>query len=380
MSAKARIREATIADRTQVELLLDHFQMRTDAELSSGSSWWEWLWRRNANFGLDRIDHPLGWVLEADNEIVGFFGNIPMLYQFGQKTLLASIASHWAVRKPFRSQTNELATAYFNQPNVDLLMVTTAIKPTVRIFERHAAKPMPLSNYQKVLFWVIDPRGFISASLCKKKIHPNIAKYCGAIISPFIKTVSRLAKHHIVSKDSEIQVQTIQLDDVNGEFDVLWQRKNSDKGCLYAFRRAEDLLWHFECISQHADIRIICCRRLGILEGYAILMCEEIAEIGLVRAKLVDLFVLDDMPDILNTLLAESYKLAKTRGCHIFEIVGCTPQIRALAKRFKPLSRLYENLGFYYKASSMELDKSLELPNAWYPTLFDGDSSLFGRR
>jgi len=213
-----------------------------------------------------------------------------------------------------------------------------------------------------------------------KKIHPNIAKYCGAIISPFIKTVSRLAKHHIVSKDSEIQVQTIQLDDVNGEFDVLWQRKNSDKGCLYAFRRAEDLLWHFECISQHADIRIICCRRLGILEGYAILMCEEIAEIGLVRAKLVDLFVLDDMPDILNTLLAESYKLAKTRGCHIFEIVGCTPQIRALAKRFKPLSRLYENLGFYYKASSMELDKSLELPNAWYPTLFDGDSSLFGRR
>lgn len=376
MSKKAKVREATNEDRKQVEFLLDDFQMRTDAELSLGSSWWEWRWRRNANFGLDRISHPLGWVLEADHEIVGFFGNIPVLYQFGQKTLLASIAGYWAVRKPFRSQTNELAIAYFNQPNVDLLIVTTAIKAVARIFERHTAKPMPMSNYQKVLFWVIDPGGFISSALRKKKIHPKIAKYCGATIAPFIKIVSRLTAHHIVSTHSEIQVQTIQLDGVNEEFDVLWQRKNSDKECLYTFRRAEDLLWHFECISQHADIRIICCRRLGILEGYAILMCEEIAEIGLVRAKLVDLFVVDDMPDILNTLLAESYKLAKTRGCHILEIVGYTPQIRALAQRFKPLSRMYENIGFHYKASSIELDKSLEVPDAWYPTLFDGDSSM----
>ena len=104
--------------------------------------------------------------------------------------------------------------------------------------------------------------------------------------------------------------------------------------------------------------------------------CLELGDVARVEES-GGLFVVDDVPSIINTLLAEAYELAKTRGCHILEMVGFTVQIRALAQRFKPLSRLYENLNFHYKASSNKLDKSLEIPDAWYPTLFDGDSSMF---
>jgi hypothetical protein len=376
MSTKATTREATAADRIQIEALLDSFQLRSATTRAWGPSWWQWLWERNPALQPDKTDLPLGWVLESNGDIVGFFGNIPMRYSFGDRTLLASIASHWAVLQAFRSQTNELATAYFDQPNIDLLMVTTGIRATRRIFERHAATPMPLSNYQQVLYWVIDPEGFVAAALRKKKIQQGLAQFCGLVVDPFFKTAARLAAHQPKSFPPGIHLEIIGLDAINEEFDELWQRKSDNNSRLYAYRRAEDIRWHFECASRRSEIRVICCRRSGQLEGYAILLHEEVAEINLFRAKLVDLFTATDAPDLINALLAAAYDLSKARGCHLLEIVGLPIEIHSLARRFRPLSRLYPTFPFYYKATSSELHTALSSSASWYPTLYDGDSSL----
>lgn len=371
------MREATLTDRAQIEALFDGFQLRSETARTWGPQWWEWLWERNPALGPDRIDLPLGWVLEANGAIVGFFGNIPMLYRFGQQTLLAGIASHWAVLQPFRTQTDELATAYFGQPVVDLLMVTSGIQATGRIFDRHGALPMPLSDFRRVLYWVIDPEGFVSAALLKKKIHPALSRFCGLALAPLLKNAARLTVHRPGSLRTGIQLETIGLSAVTEEFDELWERKTAERPRLYAYRRTKDLRWHFECASRRNDLRVICCRRGGRLEGFAVLSCEDTVKIDLVRAKIVDLFVASDSLDLVSALLAGAYEQAKARGCHLLEFVGFPAEFRALARSFRPLSRLYPSFPFYYKARSTELHTALGVQEAWHPTLYDGDSSLF---
>ena len=370
------MREATSADRVQIEALLDGFQLRSATTRAWGPSWWEWLWERNPALRSDTSDFPLGWVLESNGNIVGFFGNIPMLYRLGDRTLLTGVASHWAVLKPFRSQTDELAAAYFNQPDIDLLMVTTGIRATGRIFERHAAAPMPLCNYHQVLYWVINPAGFVAAAFRKKNIQPGLARFCGLALDPFLKTAARLAAHQPQRIPPGIQLDTIGLNEIDEEFDELWQRKRNDRSRLYAYRRAEDIRWHFECASRRSEIRVICCRRSGRLEGFAILLYEEMAEIGLSRAKLIDLFTSTDAPDLISALLTAAYDLGKAQGYHLLEMVGFTAEIHSLARRFRPLSRRYPAFPFYYKAASSKLHQELSATEVWYPTLYDGDSSL----
>ena len=377
MPTKGRVRKAALADRAQIEVLLDGFQLRSATTCTWGPQWWEWLCERNPALGPDRADFPWGWVLEANGEIVGFFGNIPMLYRFGQQTLLASIASHWAVIRPFRAQTDELATAYFGQPVVDLLMVTSGIQATGRIFERHGALPMPLSDYQRVLYWVIDPEGFVAAALLKKNIQPALSRFCGLALAPLLKNAARLTAHRPGPVPSGVHLETTGPNAVTEEFDELWERKSAERPRLYAYRRTKDLRWHFECASRQNDVKVICCRRAGRLEGFAVLSCEETVKIGLVRAKLVDLFVASDSLDLVSALLSGAYEQAKARGCHLLELVGFPAEFRALAQRFRPLSRLYPSFPFYYKTTSTELHVALGVQEAWHPTLYDGDSSLF---
>jgi hypothetical protein len=55
------------------------------------------------------------------------------------------------------------------------MMVNTAIRPVSRIFLSHSGKEMPYSEYDKVLFWIIDPVSFLHSLMLKWKIQRKIA-------------------------------------------------------------------------------------------------------------------------------------------------------------------------------------------------------------
>lgn len=373
--AEATVRNAEFSDCEPVESLLSAFGLGMARKPEDVRRWWDWIWRRNPALALDRPHPPIGWLLEAGGQVVGFFGNIPARYRFGDETLMVAVASHWAVQKPFRSRTQDLSSAYFGQREADLLMVTTGIAATGRIFDRFGASVMPLRDYRRVLYWVLEPSGFAVAALRKRNVPPALARIAGLAASPGLAAANALRKRGPRRLPIGLDPEAIPLEAVGDEFDELWQRKLAEGRRLYAYRTAADLRWHFE-LARTGAVSVLRCRRGGRLEGYAVLLREEVPAIALQRLKIVDLFVASNDADTIDALLAAAYERGREAGCHVLEVVGFPAEIRARVERFRPFSRLAPAHPFYYKARSEALDRALEAPAAWYPCLYDGDGSI----
>src|SRR5580700_4464343 len=70
------------------------------AELKERSGWgkdslenWDRLWRDNPALAVAKSPLSMGWVLEAGGRIVGYGGSVPLLYHYGDRTLIAAAGS-----------------------------------------------------------------------------------------------------------------------------------------------------------------------------------------------------------------------------------------------------------------------------------------------
>src|SRR5262245_60980907 len=54
---------------------------------------WCRLWQQNPAVAVAKSRLSMGWVLETAQGIVGYQGSIPLLYQFGGRTLVAAVAT-----------------------------------------------------------------------------------------------------------------------------------------------------------------------------------------------------------------------------------------------------------------------------------------------
>jgi hypothetical protein len=90
---------------------------------------WDRLWRKNPALRLAKSRLPMGWVLEGDNKIVGYLGNIPLLYHFGDKPLLAVAASSFAVEPAYQTFSKDLAVSFYGQPKFLYPRLGKTLKP-----------------------------------------------------------------------------------------------------------------------------------------------------------------------------------------------------------------------------------------------------------
>jgi hypothetical protein len=90
----------------------------------------------------------------------------------------------------------------------------------------------------------------------------------------------------------------------------------------------------------------------------------------------VDLFVADDDEGVVAELLGAATALARELGCHVLEVIGLPASLRAVAAGSRPLERRFPVHPWLFRAVDDELGETLSEPSVWYPTLFDGDSSL----
>ena len=93
---------------------------------------WAALWRDNPALKAHGAGAALGWVIEAESRIVGFFGNIPQVSYFDSRPVRVSSARAWAVDKGFRTETPRLCEASFGQQDTDLVLISSANKPAGR--------------------------------------------------------------------------------------------------------------------------------------------------------------------------------------------------------------------------------------------------------
>jgi hypothetical protein len=88
------------------------------------------------------------------------------------------------------------------------------------------------------------------------------------------------------------------------------------------------------------------------------------------------MFVKQDDPEVIRTLIAAAYKHARRAGSHVLEVQGFPAGIRRLCAQWNPYTRSFPATPFYYKGATPELHKTLSDPEAWYGTPFDGDTTL----
>ena len=370
------LRVAHLEDCQRTVELLDRHGIDVPTEPEAARRSWQWLWTRNPAVVGRREPPPLGWVLECEDQIVGFFGNIPRRYHYDGHDLLACVGTSWAVETAFLTRARSMCAAYFDQRDADLLLCTTASPSAGRFLLKFSAAPMPQTTYRQVLYWVVDGNGFLRSALRKKDVGSPLATAAGLALSPGLRAALTLTRRRPGRLRTGLEPTAIALRDVGDEFDELWQRKLAEVRRLYAFRTADDLRWHFEPGAEAGTVAVIGCRRGDRLEGYVVVLRSETPDIGLTRARVADLFVARDEDAVVDSLLAAAYEWAREHGCHVLEIMGLPSPIRSVAERSRPFSRTLPTYPFFYKALTGELHAALHPADVWYPSVYDGDTCL----
>lgn len=338
-------------------------------------AFWAGRGQHNPALAIHDADVPRGWVLEDDGRMVGFFGNLPLAGSHNGKPVRIACASAWGIHPDYRDQTEAMCRAYFEQPNVDLLIVTSAIKPTARRFEQFDGAPIPQPNLSDIPYWIVDSWGFLRAAFRKKGQGKTMAWVSGLLASVPLDFSMRIKGRRPYGALNHIT--PVGIDGIDAAFDDLWARKQKElTGRIVAVRDATALKWCFGLGSNHAETKLIRYDKDGSLRGYVAVVQENAPEIGLKRLKIADVLIENDDPDVARALFAAAYEYGIAKRCHVVEIIGLAPSLRALVGNHKPYSRSMPTQPFYYKVVNPALADAANDPEGWYISAFDGDTVI----
>lgn len=367
------IREAQYSDCAAVGSL----KQRNGLSVKWSADRWVGLWEENPAM-IENKTLPLGWVLEHENKIVGYLGNIPMYYLFQGRRLLATAVRGFAVDIEYRSHSLRLIAAFFSQKNVDLLLSTSANMLAGSVYQLSKAKKIPYPDYDKALFWIINGQGFIRSYLQYKGYSKALAKIGGFLLSPVIRFEALLNRRKPKRTVSTCDITVLEPKSVSSEFDEFWERMLAERPqCMLAERSAQALRWHFgHCAAIERQAKFICVWRGGKLLGYLVLTHEDSKNTGLKRNRISDLLVEKDDPDLIDALLNASVQQARIENRDILELIGFPEQIRERLKEGNAYTRKLPSWLFWYKAVIPELSDPLKCGDTWYASSYDGDASL----
>lgn len=330
------------------------------------------VWKQNPNWSEFR-KVPIGWVMEnASGKIVGTLSNVHSVYELNGVRLKAGIASSWAVDPDYRGESLALISKFLFQKHVDLVINSTANLEAEKIFRAFKAQPVPVDNYDEVLFWIIDYPKFISQFLAiRAGIKVPLIQYP---IGLFLQFIDRLCSRNI-SKFMPAEVEEVNPDDKRIE--QFWRKLRVERDKFLAVRDSKTLHWHFKDSLERdlATILVLPDSNNGI-SGYLILKRRDAADQSFSRYQIVDLQVLSNNRDDIFSLLAGAMSHCKMKEVNILEIVGFSQVKKEFFQSLSPYKRKFECFPFLYKAQNLELKRTLSSSTLWDPCLYDGDASL----
>ncbi len=371
IALQASVREAQHADFLGICAVLQRNGLQG---FRSGT--WEALWVKNPALGDLHRNVPIGWVLESDNEIVGFFGNFALRYFLGDVPLRAAAATSWAVDKSFRGQGLELLYQYLGQPSVDMLIDTTASDVVERLMRSMGMPRIPQGNVDKSLFLPLNNFRFLNAFFRRRGLSHGLSKALSCVGFPIVCAEEWLRRRGPGPAAPPEWAEIVSLDKLGDDFDVLWRAKRAEATRLLGDRSAEALRWHLTIHGDYQAMEIFGARREGNLLGYLILAFSSQEDVGLRRARIMDIFVGADDQEITDGLLRLAFTRARIKKCDIFEMIGFPKNIRRIFEAWNPYTRQLPSWPYLCRFMSSQFARALEEEDSWYFSPYDGDSFI----
>ena len=370
-TAPVRLREALFSDFNAV------MELQRSCGLARDSfERWEHLWQRNPALGQLQFERPIGWVLEAEGRLVGYVGNISLLYRYGERALTAVTGCGFAVEPAYRPMSLCLVAAFYRQRSVDLYLTTTAGEVVGKIARAFKSDPLPQADYKTLLVWVLQPYPFAQAVVRKLNLKPAVSHVADMIASLAVGTDKILRRRWPPRRSpTRFVVHEVGISGIGDDFQALWVEKLKERPRLFADRSPAALRWHFEIPPDGATLRVLCCYKDGKLAGYAVI--NDRSEVNELRTSIVaDMLAKQDDPEVLAALWAAAYDHSKHVGSDILEVSGFPHSVREVISQWKPYLIKFSGSPFYYRAADPILHKTLSDGMAWYATPFDGDTTL----
>src|SRR5262249_16436586 len=227
----------------------------------------EWHHRYLANPAYMTVakDWPIGWVLESGGEVVGFMGNVPFVYHFMGKSMVAAVPTSWVVGQPFRGYAALFADYFLNQETAEICLGTTANAEASQVMSTFGASRVPVGQWDRIGIWITDYAGFTSAWMTRRGI-PHTVRRAVALPMLMSDLVRRIAA--AVRRDDN---EVTSLTEFDHRFDVFWEQlKQENPGVLLLDRSSRALEWHFRSAIDQGQLWIETVSKDSRLVAYGI--------------------------------------------------------------------------------------------------------------
>lgn len=368
-----QIRELSLDDYPAIKALNERNGLRTPAEVD-----WARLWAEHPQ-AEQFHDVPHGWVMEdGRQQIVGAAGNVPVMYDFGGRSIRASAGMAWVVDAAHRNASPLIFQAFFTQRTVDLLINTTANPVAGKIWETFRADRLPCASYDRNLLWITSYQSFAKAAT--RRLGWRGASFlqipvagCLAGQDVWRRLNAFATRHH------QTGPTVTRLNKFDHRFDTLWDDvRTQGNNRLRAVRDAKSLEWHFGPCRKREEAVIFGCPAADSdsLDGYLIAQRNDRLDISLRRYRVADLQVRPGRAEVIPRLIAAALQFARSEKAAAVELTGFEPAKHRLAETIPHRVRQLDTWPFFFRCRDNALRSKLRDPESWDPSPFDGDATL----
>ncbi len=332
---------------------------------------WSHLWLNNPLYRKYPGAWPLGWVLDhSESGIVGYLGNIPLLYTLAGRHLTVATGRGFVVDAPFRNHSFLLLDRFFRQANVDLHLNTTVNAQAAKAYAIFRVRPVPTGAWDASAFWITGYRGFMRSLLLSKGF--SAGNSLGIPLTAIAWLRDSMKGSPLPRNDSLELQPTTSFDD---RFDRFWERLTASNKLL-AFRNRDTLEWHFKYALQQQRLWILTTGSARQIQAYSIFLRDDNPKFGLKRVRLIDFQTSRDDYSELLPMLRWMFDRCRKTGVDMLEIVGASEALQNLIQPFAAYQRKLPSWLYFYRTKDDGLARVLNNPAVWNPSGYDGDSSL----
>ena len=360
------IRLAKYEDRNEICPLVKSLGLHVPETSIEIDKLWCKLWIDNPYYIYFDEQINFGWVLTYQNRIVGFFGSIPRLYYLNNNIVPASIAGLWGVQKEFRGFTHLLCDSFFNSNPIDLKIVTTAIKPTGKIFEKYRGQKIPLPKMINVQTLPLDIHKLFVFNFADS---PSILR-----LSIFFKLANLVYRIPLKLIKRNNHIREVSIHELPSDLNSFFEKDRNKSNSLISLRNKDVIKWYYERGSKKLDCRIFIYKKDNDTLGFVSIVMESIDEnSSIVRYKIIDIAA--ESNEIKKLLIKELIRIAYKEKAHLIEI-HLGGRISSSEIPWLTFKRKYNHFPLFFQCKNSELNQILQNKDSWNIMSFDGDTCL----